>query len=92
MKLATWNVNSIRQRLPHVLDWLNANEPDVLALQEIKAEADKFPLAEIEASDGPPPGVDAERMQMLYDSDRKTSLFIAYFQTASELFEAHHYE
>jgi len=50
MKLATWNVNSIRQRLPHVLDWLNANEPDVLALQEIKTEADKFPLAEIEAS------------------------------------------
>ena len=50
MKLATWNVNSIRQRLPHVLDWLGANEPDVLALQEIKAEADKFPLAEIEAS------------------------------------------
>jgi exodeoxyribonuclease-3 len=50
VKLATWNVNSIRQRLPHVLDWLNANEPDVLALQEIKTEADKFPLAEIEAS------------------------------------------
>ena len=50
MKLATWNVNSIRQRLPHVLDWLNVNEPDVLALQEIKTEADKFPLAEIEAS------------------------------------------
>lgn len=49
MKLATWNVNSIRQRLPHVLDWLAANEPDVLALQEIKTEADRFPLAEIEA-------------------------------------------
>ena len=45
MKLATWNVNSIRQRLPHVLDWLNANEPDVLAQQEIKTEAEKFPLA-----------------------------------------------
>lgn len=50
MKLATWNVNSIRQRLPHVLAWLEANEPDVLALQEIKTEAEKFPLAEVEAA------------------------------------------
>ncbi len=50
MKLASWNVNSIRQRLTHVVDWLAAHEPDVLALQEIKAEADKFPLADIEAT------------------------------------------
>ncbi len=50
MKLASWNVNSIRQRLTHVVDWLEAHEPDVLALQEIKAEADKFPLADIEAT------------------------------------------
>lgn len=50
MKLATWNVNSIRQRLTHVVDWLQANEPDVLALQEIKTEAHKFPLAEVEAT------------------------------------------
>jgi exodeoxyribonuclease III len=50
MKIATWNVNSIRQRLGHVVDWLNTNEPDVLALQEIKVETDKFPLAEIEAA------------------------------------------
>jgi len=50
VKLATWNVNSIRQRLPHVVAWLQANEPDVLALQEIKTEADKFPLAEVEAT------------------------------------------
>lgn len=50
MKLATWNVNSIRARLPHVVDWLNAHSPDVLALQEIKIETDKFPLAEIEAT------------------------------------------
>ena len=50
MKIASWNVNSIRQRLTHVVDWLNAHEPDVLALQEIKAEAEKFPLAEIEAT------------------------------------------
>ncbi len=50
MKLASWNVNSIRQRLADVTDWLNAHEPDVLALQEIKTEASKFPLAEIEAT------------------------------------------
>jgi exodeoxyribonuclease III len=49
VKLATWNVNSIRARLEHLTSWINANEPDVLALQEIKTEADKFPLAEIEA-------------------------------------------
>ncbi len=50
MKLASWNVNSIRQRLAHVVDWLNTNEPDVLALQEIKTEAATFPMAEIEAA------------------------------------------
>ena len=50
MKLASWNVNSIRQRLTHVTDWLAAHEPDVLAVQEIKTEASKFPLAEIEAT------------------------------------------
>lgn len=50
MRIATWNVNSIRQRLGHVVDWLNANEPDVLALQELKTETDKFPWADIEAA------------------------------------------
>lgn len=50
MKLASWNVNSIRQRLAHVMDWLNTNEPDVLALQEIKTEAATFPMADIEAT------------------------------------------
>ncbi len=49
MKLATWNVNSIRARLDHVLAWIDANEPDVLALQELKTEAEKFPWAEVEA-------------------------------------------
>jgi exodeoxyribonuclease-3 len=49
VKLATWNVNSIRARLDHLLAWIGANEPDVLALQELKTEADKFPWAEIEA-------------------------------------------
>ena len=43
MKLATWNVNSIRQRQAHVAAWLEANAPDLLLLQEIKCEAHAFP-------------------------------------------------
>lgn len=45
MKIATWNVNSIRTRLNHVIDWLTANPVDVLCLQETKVVDDKFPLA-----------------------------------------------
>lgn len=45
MKLATWNVNSLNVRLPHVLDWLAAQQPDVLCLQETKQEDSKFPYA-----------------------------------------------
>ena len=43
MKIATWNINSIAVRLTHVLDWLKANRPDALCLQEIKCKEDKFP-------------------------------------------------
>ncbi len=43
MKLATWNVNSLNVRLPHVLDWLRDNPVDVLFLQETKQEDVKFP-------------------------------------------------
>lgn len=43
MKFATWNVNSLNVRLPHVLDWLNESKPDVLCLQETKQEDIKFP-------------------------------------------------
>lgn len=43
MKIATWNVNSLTVRLPHVLEWLAANKPDVLALQEIKQQTEAFP-------------------------------------------------
>jgi exodeoxyribonuclease III len=50
MKLATWNVNSLKVRLPHVLDWLAAEQPDALCLQELKCEDHLFPLAEIEAA------------------------------------------
>lgn len=47
MKLATWNVNSLKVRLPQVLDWLAARKPDALCLQETKLEDSKFPLQEI---------------------------------------------
>ena len=50
MKLATWNVNSLKVRLPQVLVWLATHAPDALCLQETKTEDAKFPLAEIEAA------------------------------------------
>jgi exodeoxyribonuclease-3 len=50
MKLATWNVNSLKVRLPQVLDWLATTRPDVLCLQELKLEDKAFPVAEIEAA------------------------------------------
>jgi len=49
MKLATWNVNSLRVRLPHLLDWLAATAPEVVCLQELKLEDQNFPVAELEA-------------------------------------------
>ena len=48
VKIATWNVNSIKVRLPHVLDWLKTAEPDILLLQELKCIEDNFPRMEIE--------------------------------------------
>jgi len=45
-RIATWNVNSLRVRLPHVLDWLDSESPDVLALQETKLTDDDFPSDE----------------------------------------------
>lgn len=48
MRIATWNVNSIKVRLPQVLQWLQDNPVEVLCLQETKMTDDKFPLAEIE--------------------------------------------
>lgn len=50
MKLATWNVNSLKVRLPQVIAWLDANPVDALCLQELKLPQDKFPaeaLAEL---------------------------------------------
>jgi exodeoxyribonuclease-3 len=46
VKIATWNVNSLKVRLPHVVDWLKANGPDVLALQEIKQVTEDFVVDE----------------------------------------------
>jgi exodeoxyribonuclease-3 len=48
MRLVTWNVNSIRARLPRVLPWLEQHEPDVVCLQEIKCRDEQFPLEPIE--------------------------------------------
>lgn len=50
MKIATWNVNSLGVRLQHVLDWLAAEQPDIVALQETKCADDRFPYAEMEAA------------------------------------------
>jgi exodeoxyribonuclease-3 len=47
MKIATWNVNSLKARLEHVLTWLQEKQPDVLALQELKMTNENFPLAAI---------------------------------------------
>lgn len=47
MKIATWNVNSLKVRLPHLLDWLETAQPDVVCLQETKTEDAGFPFAEI---------------------------------------------
>ncbi len=43
MRVATWNLNSVKVRLPHVLNWLEKARPDVLVLQEIKCETEAFP-------------------------------------------------
>jgi exodeoxyribonuclease III len=49
VKVATWNVNSLRVRLGHVIAWLQREQPDVLALQETKLKNEDFPLRELEA-------------------------------------------
>ena len=49
MRIATWNVNSIRQRLDHLVSWLREREPDIVCLQEIKCMDDAFPREPLEA-------------------------------------------
>ncbi len=47
MRLATWNVNSVKARLPRLLEWLEAARPDIVCLQEIKTTTALFPAAEV---------------------------------------------
>jgi len=47
-KIATWNVNSVKARLSHLIDWLKEARPDVALLQELKCVEENFPLMEIE--------------------------------------------
>jgi exodeoxyribonuclease-3 len=47
MRFATWNVNSVKARLPRLLEWLADTKPDVVCLQETKVAADDFPAAEV---------------------------------------------
>jgi len=47
VKLATWNVNSLKVRLPHLLEWLGREQPDVVCLQETKTEDANFPAHEL---------------------------------------------
>jgi exodeoxyribonuclease-3 len=49
MKIASWNVNSLKVRLPHLQQWLAEAQPDIVALQETKLTDDKFPVDEIAA-------------------------------------------
>lgn len=50
MRITTWNVNSIKQRLPHLLAFLEEARPDVVCLQELKCQDEAFPRAEVEAA------------------------------------------
>ncbi len=48
LKLASWNVNSLRVRLPHLLDWLAAQQPDIIGLQETKLQDENFPVSALD--------------------------------------------
>ena len=67
-RIATWNVNSLRVRLPHVLEWLAANPVEVLAIQETKLTDPHFPCAELEALG----------YQVLYSARRLTTAWRCY--------------
>ena len=49
MRLATWNINGLRARFDFLLHWLDARQPDVVGLQELKLEDEKFPSADLES-------------------------------------------
>ncbi len=46
-KIATWNINSVKIRIPHLLDFIKIHDPDIICLQEIKCETEKFPYEEL---------------------------------------------
>src|SRR5947199_4727133 len=50
MKLATYNLNGIRARLPRLIEWLQHEQPDVVGLQELKCADESLPIADIEAA------------------------------------------
>ncbi len=50
MRIATYNVNGIKARLPRLLEWLDEQKPDIVCLQELKSSDDTLPIAEIEAA------------------------------------------
>ena len=50
MKIASWNVNSLKVRRPQVLQWLESEKPDIIGLQETKLTDELFPRGEIEAA------------------------------------------
>src|SRR6185436_11993168 len=49
MKIATWNVNSVKARSAHLTRWLAAFKPDIVMLQEIKCQTEDFPILDIKA-------------------------------------------
>ena len=49
MRIATWNVNSVRQRIDHLTAWLKEASPDIVCLQELKCQDDTFPRLEVES-------------------------------------------
>ena len=48
MKIATWNVNSIKVRIPHLTEWVKQADPDIVLLQEIKTTESQFPRMAID--------------------------------------------
>lgn len=50
MKIATWNINSVRARVDRLIDWLRTRQPDVVCLQETKCTDDQFPTLEVRAA------------------------------------------
>lgn len=61
LTFATWNINSVRLRLPMVLDFLKSHKPDVLCLQEIKCTNDQFPAQELAAAGFPHQAVNGQK-------------------------------